>query len=62
MDREEFFRLKKVKGIKEKAQAQEQAEHDRKKYGKTDSDKENDGDKSGPKDMLGDEEDQDVIF
>ena len=60
MDREEFFRLKKVKGIKEKTQAAEDAKLLKRR--KDDSDKENDADRSAPKDMLGDEEDQDVIF
>ena len=61
MDREEFFRLKKVKGIKEKAAAAEDAEHNKKQ--RRDSDKENEEYDGQPsKDMLGDEEDNDVIF
>jgi V-type H+-transporting ATPase subunit D len=60
VDREEFFRLKKVKGVKERAQAAEEAER-RKKLGKnTDGDKENDGGEG--KNILGDEGDEDVIF
>ena len=62
VDREEFFRLKKVKGIKEKAQRVENAKIEASRKGKSlDSDKEN-AEREGPKDMLGDEEDQDVIF
>ena len=62
VDREEFFRLKKVKGIKERAQKEENAKIEASRKGKNpDSDKEND-EREGPKDMLGDEEDQDVIF
>lgn len=62
LDREEFFRLKKVKGIKEKGRAKEDAEMAAKK--RKDSDKENEDEDDGPptKDMLGDEEEQDVIF
>ena len=63
LDREEFFRLKKVKGVKERAAAEQEAE--RNKSGRRDSDKENAGDdgEEGPtKNMLGDEEDEDVIF
>ena len=59
MDREEFYRLKKVKGMKEKDKAAEEAEHTKRRR---DSDKENEEDDTAPKDMLGDEEDQDVIF
>ena len=62
VDREEFFRLKKVKGIKENAQREEDKKIDAQRKGKTgDSDKENEA-KEGPKDILGEEEDQDVIF
>lgn len=56
MDREEFFRLKKVKGLKEKATAEEEANMKKRR----DSDKEND-DVERPN-VLGDEEDRDVIF
>lgn len=57
VDREEFFRLKKVKGIKEKAKAEEEAEHNKQR--------ELHGDKApstATKDILGEEEDEDVIF
>ncbi|KAL9624090.1 MAG: hypothetical protein Q9160_001612 [Pyrenula sp. 1 TL-2023] len=59
MDREEFYRLKKVKGLKEKEQqAGEQA---RQKAQQANADKENaNGD--GSRDVLGHEEDNDVIF
>ncbi|KAI9725236.1 MAG: H(+)-transporting V1 sector ATPase subunit D [Chrysothrix sp. TS-e1954] len=60
MDREEFYRLKKVKGMKEADKAAEEAEMDKKK--RRDSDKENEDNDTGSRDMLGDEEDQDVIF
>lgn len=55
LDREEFFRLKKVKGVKERQAAEAEAELKGKPKG---DDKEN----SANKDMLGDEEDKDVIF
>ncbi len=60
LDREEFFRLKKVKGMKERAVQAQDAElrHNNKR---SSDDKEND--EAAPvMDMLGDEEDQDVIF
>lgn len=56
MDREEFFRLKKVKGMKEKAREEEEKKH----QASSSSDKENDD--SQQRNMLGDDEDQDVIF
>jgi len=60
LDREEFFRLKKVKGMKERAVQAQDAEL-RKNNKRRSGDKENDG--AAPvMDMLGDEEDQDVIF
>lgn len=70
LDREEFFRLKKVKGVKEKAQAAEEAERQKKaaalkeKAQNGDSDKENAEAKEEPesKNVLGDEGDEDVIF
>lgn len=69
LDREEFFRLKKVKGVKEKAQAAEEAER-RKKIEESkrggDSDKENGKANAAPqeetKNVLGDEGDEDLIF
>lgn len=75
LDREEFFRLKKVKGVKERARAEEDAEAAAKQKQRTgggDSDKENDGQKSsnsngteqdqGSKNVLGDDGDEDLIF
>ena len=68
MDREEFYRLKKVKGLKEKeAKAADDARAKDKRRG---SDKENDedeqqlngDDQDGGKNILGDEGDEDVIF
>ena len=57
MDREEFFRLKKVSGKKERdAQAEEL---ERQKAKRKASDKENGG---GTEDVLGAGEDEDVIF
>lgn len=64
LDREEFFRLKKVKGVKERAAAEEEAERTGKKKKKHDDD-EDDGNKENAeiRDMLlGDEADEDVIF
>ncbi|KAK4544934.1 H(+)-transporting V1 sector ATPase subunit D [Oleoguttula mirabilis] len=67
LDREEFFRLKKVKGVKERAAATEDEE--RKKSAKRASEKENqqqqehaNGDGQGSGNVLGDEGDEDVIF
>lgn len=60
LDREEFFRLKKVKSNKERANAVAEAEEKDRRQ-RRDSDKENEGD-SGSKDVFGDEEDRDVIF
>ncbi len=71
MDREEFFRLKKVKGVKEKAQAAEEAERKKKLQEQKaksggDSDKENGNAASEEpqetKNVLGDEGDEDLIF
>ncbi|KAH9845159.1 V-type proton ATPase subunit D [Teratosphaeria destructans] len=66
LDREEFFRLKKVKGVKERAAAAEEAE--KKKAGeRRGSDKENEQQggteaEKETKNVLGDEGDEDVIF
>ncbi|KAK5117347.1 H(+)-transporting V1 sector ATPase subunit D [Meristemomyces frigidus] len=63
LDREEFFRLKKVKGVKERAQAEQEAE--RNATARRDSDKENqeaDGNEAPTKNVLGDDGDEDVIF
>lgn len=58
LDREEFYRLKKVKNNKQRDNAAaEQAEKD-----KQGSDKENAGDGPDNADILGENEDQDVIF
>ena len=69
MDREEFFRLKKVKGVKEKAQAAEDAERRKKLQEEKEANKENGGsEKEKPasqeetKNVLGDEGDEDLIF
>ncbi len=59
LDREEFFRLKKVKGVKERAKAEEDAE--RSKKARRESDKENEQNGES-KNVLGDEGDEDVIF
>ena len=59
LDREEFYRLKKVKSNKQRdADAAEQEERNSKRRG---SDKENLSD-PGAADILGEQEDQDVIF
>jgi len=60
IDREEFYRLKKVAGKKQRDQAEADAEMLKKKNARTDSDKENGGASGG--DILGDQEDADVIF
>jgi hypothetical protein len=67
MDREEFFRLKKVKGVKEKAQAAEEAERRKKIQQEKESNKENASEKPASsqeetKNVLGDEGDEDLIF
>jgi V-type H+-transporting ATPase subunit D len=78
MDREEFFRLKKVKGVKEKAQAAEEAERRKKIQQEKEANKENTKDdtkentkedaKAEPEaqkettNVLGDEGDEDLIF
>lgn len=57
LDREEFFRLKKVSGKKERDAAAEEAERQKKK--RQSSDKENDG---PSQDLLGEQGEEDVIF
>jgi len=61
LDREEFFRLKKVQNKKQRDTAAQDAEMlaKRKAAEKSDSDKEN---SSGSADVLGEQEDADVIF
>lgn len=63
LDREDFVRLKKVKGFKEKAAAEEEAQRKKKaaKESAADADKENAG--GDGKNMLEEgEKDEDVIF
>lgn len=66
MDREEFFRLKKVKGVKEKAQAAEEAARRKKIEEEKENNKENaiagNGSQGETKNVLGDEGDEDLIF
>lgn len=63
LDREEFFRLKKLKNNKEREKAIEEQKRQEEKKGRRDSDKENEGaDGGGSKNVLGDEGDDDVIF
>ena len=57
LDREEFYRLKKVKANKQKSN--DAAENEKSVGKRRDSDKEND---EAPRDILEQEEDQDVIF
>ena len=59
LDREEFYRLKKVKSNKQRDN--ENKEQQEAKEKKQDSDKENAQDGAAP-DVLGEQEDQDVIF
>jgi len=63
LDREEFYRLKKVANKKQRDTAAQDAEMQAKRD-KTDSDKENSDqpESSGNADILGDQEDADVIF
>lgn len=58
VDREEFYRLKKVKGNKQRDNDAKEKEASDKRRG---SDKENAND-PGATDILGENEDQDVIF
>nr|POF16318.1 v-type proton atpase subunit d [Quercus suber] len=62
LDREEFFRLKKVKGVKERAAAAEEAERQAKIAKRTGADVDKENDESASKNVLGDEGDEDVIF
>jgi len=66
MDREEFFRLKKVKNMKERMAKEEEDKRKAESEGKGDSDKENQGNEQngggGGQNVLGDEGDEDVIF
>lgn len=62
LDREEFFRLKKVKNVKEREKQRSEKES------RSHSDKENEqfdsqgGGEEGGSNVLGDDEDKDVIF
>ncbi|KAI9675869.1 MAG: H(+)-transporting V1 sector ATPase subunit D [Bathelium mastoideum] len=58
MDREEFYRLKKVSGKKERDAAA--ADKERMSKGRRESDKENEDERSN--DVLGEQNDEDVIF
>jgi V-type H+-transporting ATPase subunit D len=62
LDREEFFRLKKVQNKKQRDTAKQDAEMRAKREAaeQRDEDKENEG--TGGGDILGEEEDADVIF
>ncbi|MCJ1277531.1 H(+)-transporting V1 sector ATPase subunit D [Puttea exsequens] len=60
LDREEFYRLKKVKSNKQRDALA--AEQENKKSKRRESDKENDEGGEGAPDVLGEQEDQDVIF
>ena len=62
LDREEFYRLKKVKGNKQRDNAAAEEREERAKSKRRDSDKENETDDAGLKDVLGEQEDEDVIF
>lgn len=61
LDREEFYRLKKVKNNKQRDNAAAELE-DAEKAKRRGSDKENTADDPGATDILGENEDQDVIF
>ena len=58
LDREEFYRLKKVKGNKQRDNERLEAE----KKARSGSDKENATDGPGSVDVLREQEDEDVIF
>ena len=58
MDREEFYRLKKVSGKKERDAAA--ADKERYSNKRRESDKENEGQRTN--DVLGEQNDEDVIF
>jgi len=64
LDREEFFRLKKVQNKKQRDTAAQDAEMrlKREAAAKADSDKENEEAAATNPDILGEQEDQDVIF
>lgn len=69
LDREEFFRLKKLKNLKERIAAEEEKKRQAAQEGRRGSDKENQdvggggvGDKQSSSNVLGDEGDEDVIF
>ena len=60
LDREEFFRLKKVSGKKERDAAAQEAERQKKK--KLAEDNENGDSDHATQDVLGEQDDEDVIF
>lgn len=68
LDREEFYRLKKVSGKKQRDTAAEEAERQAKKQAAADAEKENAGVKDAAKeaaeeqDLFGDKDNEDVIF
>ncbi|CAD6448523.1 3b1082d7-3525-4119-b016-76cf3d173dd1 [Sclerotinia trifoliorum] len=65
LDREEFFRLKKVQNKKQRDTAAQDAEMKAKKEAAAEKDKAGGSDKENPThtgDILGDDEDEDVIF
>jgi V-type H+-transporting ATPase subunit D len=63
LDREEFVRLKKVKGFKEKAQAEEEAERKKKALSEKAKEEGTEAQQSGEsKNILGEDGDEDVIF
>lgn len=61
LDREEFYRLKKVKSSKERAQKASEAERAQQKALALDKELAEEND-TVSKDLLGDEDDKDVIF
>ena len=64
MDREEFFRLKKVKGLKERAAAEEDQKRKIQALKEKAEGKENttEAEQQEAKDILGEEKDEDIIF
>jgi V-type H+-transporting ATPase subunit D len=60
LDREEFYRLKKVKGIKQRDAAADELERQAPKSSK--GEEQNAADEPESQDLLGDKENEDVIF
>ena len=62
LDREEFYRLKKVSGKKQRDQAVADAEMKKKREAQAGKEKDEEQSEEDAKDVLGEHEDDDVIF